>query len=75
MQLIPVWWQRIVWVAVAAILTFTLPALLGMRGIALVIGGGLFVFPALGISYILVFMVIPLKYVLKREAVMTLFRR
>jgi hypothetical protein len=70
-QLIHVWWQRVLVSALALVLTFAIPASLGIRGImSLLFAGVLCVFPALVIAMILVFKVIPPKYVRKSEAVM-----
>jgi hypothetical protein len=71
-----IWWQRILVTALALILTFTFPASLGIRGIMpLLFAGVLCVFPALVVAMILIFKVIPPKYVRKSEAVTTLFHR
>src|SRR2546425_13091893 len=71
-----VWWQRILVTVLALILTFGVPASLGVRGImALIFAGLLCCFPALVVAIILIFKTIPPNYVRKSEAVMTLFQR
>ena len=73
--LIPVWWQRILVIAVALVLSFTVPACLSLVGTTLLFVGILCTFPALLLAHILVFMTMQPKYVRKSEAVMTLFKR
>ena len=74
--LIPIWWQRVVFAALGLILSFTIPASLGIGGIIpLLFAALLCIFPAAVLAYILVFKTIPIKYVRKSEAVMTLFQR
>jgi hypothetical protein len=71
-----VWWQRILITVLALILTFAFPASLGVRGIMALIFAGLFCcFPALVVAIILIFKIMPPKYVRKSEAVTTLFQR
>jgi hypothetical protein len=74
--LLPAWWQRCVWVAVSLFLTFAVPAALGIRDLmGLLLAGLICEWPALIYGYILVFKVMPPKYVCKPEVVMTLFQR
>jgi hypothetical protein len=74
-QLIPIWWQRILVVATALVLSFTVPACLSLIGTTLLFVAMLCTFPALLLAHILVFMTIQPKYVRKGQAVTTLFRR
>ena len=74
-QLIPIWWQRILAVALGLGLTFAIPASLGIAGVTLLLAALVLWFPANVLAYILIFKIIPPKYVTKSEAVTTLFRR
>src|SRR6267154_2330268 len=59
-QLTYVWWQRVLVSTLGLILTFAIPASLGIRGImSLLFVGVLCVFPALVLAMILIFKVIP----------------
>ncbi len=74
--LAPIWWQRYLVAAIGLILSLVVPAALRIRGVvALLFVAMICIFPALVFAHILVFKTIPPKYVRKREAVMTLFRR
>ena len=73
--IVPVWWQRCLVGGLALALSYGVPAGLGVRGLMpLLVAGLIFVFPAIVVSYILIFKVVPPKYVWKNE-VLTLFQR
>jgi len=74
-QLVPIWWQRILITALTLILMFGFPASLDIGGINLLFAGLLCFIPALVLTMILVFKTIQPKYVRKPGAVMTLFHR
>ena len=76
MQLLPIWWQRTLVVALALFLALAFPAFLGLRGVVTLLFAGLVCyFPALVVAMILIFKTVPTKYVMRCEAVMTLFQR
>ena len=70
----PIWWQRLLWVLLGLLLSFALPAWLGMGSLLLIFGALICEFPAHVIAYILVFKTIPPKYVRHEEAFTTLFQ-
>jgi hypothetical protein len=73
--LVPIWWQRYLFATIGVILSLVFPAILGIRDImGLLLAGLLCVYPAIIFAYILVFKMIPPKYVTKDE-VLTLFHR
>lgn len=72
--LVEVWWQRCLVSAIALILTFAFPAALGIRDImGLLLAGLVCVFPALICAHILVFKIIPPRYV-RKDLVLTLLQ-
>ena len=72
----PIWWQRCLVSAVALVLSFAVPAALGIRGImGLLIAALICVFPAIVCAHILVFKTIPPKYDWNNRVVTTLFLR
>jgi hypothetical protein len=71
----PIAWQRIPWVTLGLLLSFAIPAALGVEGITLLFAALLFWFPANVLAYILVFTAMPPKYVRRDESVRTLFQR
>jgi|SRR5271167_55043 len=70
----PVWWQRIIWVAVGFFLAFAFPAWLGLTGWDVFVAGLFCWFPATVFAYILVFKTMPTKYVRQKETFTTLFQ-
>jgi hypothetical protein len=75
-ELVPVLWQRILFVGLGLILAFAFPLALGIRGLMpLLFAGVLCEFPALVVAMILVFKNIQPKYARKPGYVMTLFQR
>ena len=75
MGITPVWWQRILVVAVAWALAFTFSACLSLVGATYFFVAILCTIPGLFVAHALVFMTIQPKYVRKREPVMNLFQR
>jgi hypothetical protein len=73
--LIPIWWQRMLVVAVALVVSFMIPVCLSLAGMTFLFVAILCVFPAIPLAHILVFMTVKPIYVRKSEAVTTLFRR
>jgi hypothetical protein len=73
--IIPIWWQRIPWVVLGFFLAFAAPASVGLSGWGVIFAGLLCWFPATVFAYILVFKVMPPKYVRSSQATTTLFRR
>ena len=73
--IMPIWWQRIPWVALGFLLAFGVPSSLGLGGWDEFIAGAFLLFPATVFAYLVVFTTIPPKYVRRHEAVSTLFRR
>ena len=69
-----VWWQRVIVSTLGLILTYAIPASLGVQGIALIFAGVLTVFPSLVLATILVFKTIQPKYVRKPGVPITLFQ-
>ena len=70
----PIWWQRIPWVALGFFLAFMLPAWLGLGGWDTFVAGLFLLFPTTVFAYILVFTAMPPKYVRRDGAITTLFR-
>src|SRR5262249_26100772 len=59
-----IWWQRYLFAAISVLLSLAVPAALGIRGIvALLFVALVCIFPVAVLSYILVFKIIPPKYV------------
>src|SRR5579864_2939711 len=54
-QLLPIWWQRIIWTTVGTVFSFALPAFLGFKGWTVFFVGLLCWFPAFVFAGILVF--------------------
>ena len=72
--ILPIWWQRILWVTLGFFLAFMLPASLGLGGWDIFFVGLLLLFPATVFAYILAFTTMPPKYVRQKETFTTLFR-
>jgi hypothetical protein len=73
-SLVPIWWQRLLVVGVALVLSFVAAACLSLVGLTLLFVTILCMFPALLLAHVLVFMTIQPRYVTKSEAVTTIFR-
>lgn len=73
--IMPVWWQRIPWVTLGFLLSFAVPALIGLGGLALLLSAVICLFPATVFAYIFVFSVMPPKYVRRQETFTSLFHR
>jgi hypothetical protein len=73
--IVPVWWQRLAVAVFALVLTFAVPASLGLVGATLFFAGILCFFPTLLLAQILLINIIPPKYVRKEQTVTTLFHR
>jgi hypothetical protein len=71
----PIWWMRIPWLALGLILSFAVPASIGLVGMTLFFAGLLCWFPANVMAYVLFFSIIPPKYMRRRETITTLFQR
>lgn len=71
----PVWWQRIAWLLLGVILAFVFPAWLGLTGWDVIFVGLICYYPATVLAYMLVFIIMPPRYVRQRETFTTLFRR
>lgn len=73
--LVPVWWQRLLWAAVATAFSFLLPASIGIGGVLLLICAVVCWLPVFVITGIWIFRLMPAKYVAKNSFVTTLLRR
>jgi hypothetical protein len=75
-SIIPIWWQRVLVAGLALLISFSIPAFLGLgKGVTLVFPAVLLSFPALLLAQILVFTAMQPRYVLKNENTLSLFRR
>jgi len=73
--IMPVWWQRIPWVALGFLLSYVVPKSIGLSGWDVFFVGLLCLFPATVFAYIVVFKIMPPRYVERRDSFMTLVRR
>jgi hypothetical protein len=70
-----VWWQRVLATALAVVLAYGVPALLGIQGYTLLLVGTLFLFPAFTQGILIYCAILPSKYVRRDGAVTTLSHR
>jgi len=72
--IVPIWWQRYVFVALGLLLSFAAPFALGIRGIMQVLFIALLcIIPCIVAGYFLVFQIIPPRYEHNDTTVTTLF--
>jgi hypothetical protein len=65
--IMPIWWLRIPWLCLGLILSFGIPASVGLVGTTLFFAGIVFWYPANVIAYVLFFSIVPPKYMRRRE--------
>lgn len=70
----PIWWQRLLWLLLGLLLSFGIPAWLGMGGLLLLFAALICEFPALVIAYIFIFKTMPPRYVRQEPTFITLFQ-
>lgn len=73
-QIEPVWWQRILWVALGALLSFAIPAFFGMTGWTVFFLAVLFWYPANVAAMTIFFLIFQPVYVRQKQKYTTLFR-
>lgn len=74
-QIVEVWWQRVLVVLLGSFLSWEIPEALGLRGWTAFFLMPILWFPSLVLAMHLLFPVMPLMYVRRREHTLTLFHR
>ena len=74
-QIEEVWWQRLLWVSLGAFLSWGIPESLGLRGWTVFFLMPILLIPSFVLAMHLLFPLMPLKYVRRREQTLTLFHR